>query len=68
VTDLHLAFRSLFATPIVAAVAVLSLALGIGANTATCGTSPSSYGRDDGRVSDGKRRARARSAAFTEQP
>jgi putative ABC transport system permease protein len=33
-TDLRLAIRSLRATPIVAAVAILSLALGIGANTA----------------------------------
>jgi putative ABC transport system permease protein len=32
--DLRLAFRALLATPIVTAVAVLSLALGIGANTA----------------------------------
>jgi len=32
--DLRLAIRSLIATPIVTAVAVLSLALGIGANTA----------------------------------
>ena len=32
--DLRLAFRALFATPVVSAVAVLSLALGIGANTA----------------------------------
>jgi putative ABC transport system permease protein len=33
-TDLKLAFRSLLATPVVCGVAVLSLALGIGANTA----------------------------------
>src|SRR5437763_419560 len=33
-SDLRLAFRSLRATPIVSAVAILSLALGIGANTA----------------------------------
>ena len=33
-TDLKLAFRSLRATPIVSVVAILSLALGIGANTA----------------------------------
>src|SRR5882757_4920340 len=33
-TDLKLAFRSLLATPVVSAVAALSLALGIGANTA----------------------------------
>src|SRR3989449_2051666 len=33
-TDLTLAFRSLRATPVVSVVAVLSLALGIGANTA----------------------------------
>src|SRR3954464_12028229 len=33
-TDLKLAFRSLRATPVVSAVAALSLALGIGANTA----------------------------------
>ena len=32
--DLRNAFRSLIATPVVSAVAVLSLALGIGANTA----------------------------------
>jgi len=32
--DLQLAVRSLLATPVVPAVAVLSLALGIGANTA----------------------------------
>jgi ABC-type lipoprotein release transport system permease subunit len=34
VTDLKLALRSLRATPVVSAVAALSLALGIGANTA----------------------------------
>src|SRR3954464_6355683 len=33
-TDLKLAFRSLRATPVVSAIAALSLALGIGANTA----------------------------------
>jgi hypothetical protein len=33
--DLRLAIRSLTATPIVTCVSVLSLALGIGANTAT---------------------------------
>jgi predicted permease len=32
--DLHYAFRSLLATPVVSIVAILSLALGIGANTA----------------------------------
>jgi hypothetical protein len=34
VSDLRLAVRSLLATPVVSGVAVLSLGLGIGANTA----------------------------------